>query len=76
MTQRISVQVLNGATGEIREIVANVPASNEQAAVDTLFSRARKDDYYYRFLGMRSVIEPTVEATAVLYNKQTFWANE
>jgi len=30
--QRITVQVLNGATGETREVVANVAAKSEQAA--------------------------------------------
>lgn len=44
--QRITVQVLNGATGEVREIVANVEAVSEQHAVNVLFERARRDDYY------------------------------
>ena len=77
--QRIAVEVLNGATGEVREVVAHVAAPSEQAAVDMLFARARQDDYYYRFLGMRSVIEPTGDqtpATRVLHQNQTFWARE
>lgn len=75
--KRITAQVLNGATGEIREVVANVAESSEQAAVDTLFANARKDDYYYRFLGHASVIEPsTMAKTPVLYSEQTYWAAE
>ena len=50
MKQRITAQVLNGATGEVREVVANVAADTVQDAVDKLFSHARKDDYYYRIL--------------------------
>jgi len=73
--KRITVQVLNGSTGEVREVVANVTADTEQDAVNTLFSKARRDDYYYRFLGMRSVLEP-VGGTAVKYQAQTYWALE
>lgn len=74
---RITAQVLNGATGQVREIVANVPAADEQAAVNELFSHARKDDYYYRFLGMRSVVSPTiVGAVSLEYQNQTYWALE
>lgn len=72
---RITAQVLNGATGEVREMVANVAAAGEQDAVNKLFSRARKDDFYYRFLGHAGVIDP-VGATAVAYNNQTYWSNE
>jgi hypothetical protein len=75
--QRITVQVLNGATGECREVVANVEADTEQSAVDKLFARARRDDYYYRFLGMRSVISPTVQgAVSLVHETQTYWALE
>jgi hypothetical protein len=77
MPKRITVQVLNGATGEVREVVANVAAFNEQDAVDRLFANARKDDYYYRFLGHDSVIAPTLDgAVAVKSEGQTYWANE
>ena len=74
---RITAQVLNGATGEIREVLANVSATDEQDAVNKLFEHARKDDYYYRFLGMHGVIEPKVNgATPVPYQSQTYWALE
>jgi hypothetical protein len=77
MKQRIAVQVLNGATGEIREVVANVAATDEQEAVNKLFARARKDDYYYRFLGHSSVIRPTVDgAVSLEHESQTYWALE
>ncbi len=72
---RITAQVLNGATGECRELVANVPASDEQSAVDMLFARARKDDYYYRFLGHDGVIAPS-KGTSLTYQNQTYWAFE
>lgn len=72
---RITVQVLNGATGEVRELVANVRAESEQDAVDVLFAKARRDDYYYRFMGMRSVVNPS-QGTALEYQNQTYWANE
>lgn len=75
MSTRITVQVLNGATGEVREVVANVPAGSEQDTVAKLFARARRDDYYYRFLGMRSVLLP-VNGTPVEYQNQTYWALE
>lgn len=74
---RIAVQVLNGATGEVREVVANVTAGNEQEAVNKLFSYARRDDYYYRFLGMNMVIAPTITgAKPLTYQMQTYWALE
>lgn len=75
--QRITAQVLNGATGEVREVIANVTASDAQDAVNKLFARARRDDYYYRFLGMDGVIAPTVEgAVSLKYQEQTYWALE
>jgi hypothetical protein len=71
---RITAQVLNGATGEVREVVANVAAKNEQDAVNKLFLRARKDDYYYRFLSMNGVVAPTVQgATPLVHQAQTYW---
>ena len=74
---RITVQILNGATGECREVVANVKAASEQDAVNTLFARARKDDYYYRFLGMHSVLSPVNDAARpVTHENQTYWALE
>jgi hypothetical protein len=74
---RITAQVLNGATGEVREVTANVQADNEQDAVNKLFSKARRDDYYYRFLGHDSVIAPVVNgAVAVPYQSMTYWALE
>lgn len=75
MKYRITAQVLNGATGEVREVVANVAADSEHAAVDALFGRARQDDYYYRFFGMRSVIVPTA-GKPVEYQSQTYFARE
>ena len=72
---RITAQVLNGATGEIREIIANVAASDEQSAVDTLFAGARQDDYYYRFLGHGGVIAPQ-GGTPVEYQSQRYWSRE
>jgi hypothetical protein len=74
---RVTAQVLNGATGEIREVIANVAANSEQEAVDKLFTRARKDDFYYRFLGQRGVVLPMVDgAIPVVYENQTYWALE
>lgn len=74
---RITAQVLNGATGEIREVVANVLADNEQDAVNKLFAHARRDDYYYRFLGMYGVLVPTVQgAKPVEHETMTYWALE
>lgn len=55
---RITAQVLNGATGEIREVIANVTAVSDQHAVTVLFEKARKDDFYYRFLTSSGVIGP------------------
>ena len=40
--QRITAQVLNGATGEMREVIAHVEAETEQDAVNKLFARARR----------------------------------
>ena len=74
---RITCQVLNGATGAVREIVANVTASSEQDAVNQLFSNARKDDYYYRFMGHDGVIAPINDgAVKVEYQTMTYWALE
>lgn len=74
---RITAQVLNGATGEVREVVANVAGDSEQDAVNKLFAQARQDDFYYRFLGMDSVVAPTIiGATPVPYQSQTYWALE
>lgn len=74
---RITAQVLNGATGEIREVVANVAAASEQDAVNVLFSKARKDDFYYRFLTESGVIGPqNPNAVALDYQNQTYWALE
>jgi hypothetical protein len=76
-THRIAVQVLNGATGEVREIVANVHAVDDQHAVNILFDRARRDDYYYRFLGWYGVVSPTdYRACAVEHEGMTYWALE
>jgi len=70
----ITVQVLNGATGEIRELIAHVPAKDEQEAVNKLFASARRDDYYYRFLGEDGAIAPiSCEATSFTYQNQEFW---
>jgi len=75
MTQRITAQVLNGSTGEVREVVAHLQAHSEQEAVDQLFARARRDDYYYRFLGAHGVIEPAVsEKQPIHYSCNTYWA--
>lgn len=70
---RITCQVLNGATGEVREVVANVRAENETDAVGKLFAIARKDDMYYRFLGMDGVLIP-VGGESVKYSGQEYWA--
>ena len=73
---RIAVQVLNGATGEVREVVAHVPATGEIEAVDLLFARARQDDFYYRFLGLHGIVVPTGVKSAVEYQSQTYFARE
>ena len=74
---RITAQVLNGATGEVREVVANVSAANEQDAVNKLFNHARRDDYYYRFLGHSGVIAPIVQgAVSLMHETMTYWALE
>jgi hypothetical protein len=74
---RITVQVLNGATGEGREVIAHVSAKDEQEAVNLLFSKARKDDFYYRFLGHNRVIDPTIQgAVKVIHQTMTYWALE
>lgn len=73
---RVTAQVLNGATGQIYEVVANVAADNEQDAVDLLFSKARTDDYYYRFLGRCGVVEPSQQANPFHYSGQTYFARE
>lgn len=75
--QRITAQVLNGATGEVREVVANVAADSEQDAVNKLFAVARKDDFYYRFMGMDSVISPTLNgAIKTSYQGIEYWSAE
>lgn len=74
---RITVQVLNGATGEVREVIANMNVDDEQSAVNMLFQRARRDDYYYRFLGSHGVIAPTTQpAKLVEHETMTYWARE
>lgn len=57
-TQRITVQVLSMVDGSVREVVANVPAANEQEAVDKLYAIA-KDEKAYRYLGMDGVLTPS-----------------
>lgn len=75
MTQRITVQVLNGATGEIREVVANVKAVSDQDAVNKLFDIARRDDFYYRFLTESGIIGPQNQgAHPVEHETMTYWA--
>lgn len=76
MKYRITAQVLNGATGEVREVVANVGADSEQSAVEKLFALARRDDYYYRFLGNDGVLSPVTNAKRVDYQSQSYWARE
>lgn len=77
MKHKITAQVLNGATGEIREVIANVDAETEQHAVNKLFAHARRDDYYYRFLGHDGVIAPKINgAVSLHYQTQMFWALE
>lgn len=74
---RITCQVLNGATGEVREVVANVAAVSDQDAVNKLFAVARRDDYYYRFLTSSGVIGPQhKDAHAIEYQGQTYWERE
>lgn len=74
---RLTVQVLNGATGEVREVVAHVPAVSDQDAVNKLFARARKDDYYYRFLTESGIVGPQNQhAHAVTHETMTYWALE
>jgi hypothetical protein len=74
---RITVQVLNGATGEVREVTARVSAASEEDAVNILFARARKDDFYYRFLGNDGVIDPVNDGAFSIYkDSQTYWALE
>lgn len=73
--KRITVQVLNGSTGEVREVVANVTADTEQDAVNALFARARRDDYYYQFLGMDGLLTPN-GGTPITYQAQEYWALE
>jgi hypothetical protein len=74
---RVTVQVLNGATGEVREVVAKVAAVSDQHAVNVLFAKARRDDYYYRFLTSSGVVGPQHEhARAVPWQSQTYWALE
>lgn len=76
-TRRITVLVLNGATGEVREVVANVTADDEQSAVNKLFYYARRDDYYYRFLGRAGGFAPTEPlGTPVQHDGHTFYALE
>jgi hypothetical protein len=77
MKIRVTAQVLNGATGEIREVIANVTVDTEQDAVNKLFARARRDDFYYRFMGMDGVIVPSIAGTVpVPYQGQTYYALE
>jgi hypothetical protein len=73
---RITVQVLNGATGEVREVVANVTAVSDQDAVNKIMAIGRTDDFYYRFLSGDGVTPPTAKATALDYQGQTYWARE
>ena len=72
-TQRIAVRVLNGRDGSVREVVANVKALSESAAVEALFTRARRDDYYYRFLGRSGVLEPS-DGTPIEYQGAIYFA--
>lgn len=74
---RITVQVLNGATGEVREVVANVKAVSDQDAVNVAFRHARRDDFYYRFLTSSGIVGPqNPDAKAIEYQQQTYWALE
>lgn len=72
---RITVQVLNGATGEVREVSATVKADSEQDAVNALFARARTDDYYYLFMGRYGLLAPA-DGKPVQYQSQTYFARE
>jgi hypothetical protein len=71
---RITAQVLNSATGEVREVVAHVAANDEQEAVNKLFARARRDDYYYRFMGQDGVLAPSEFSGSLNYQGQVYWA--
>jgi hypothetical protein len=71
--QTITVQVLNGATGEVREVRARVKADSEQGAVDKLMGIARQDDSYYRFLGIRGLLKPTAFASTVTYSGSEYF---
>lgn len=74
---RITVQILNGASGKVLEVVADVDAPSPQAAVNILLDRARRGGTsYFRFLSDGAVTPPTMPATVVEYRGQTYWANE
>lgn len=54
---RITVQVLSLIDGSLREVTANVTATDEQDAVNKLFAIA-KDEMAYSYLGHAGVIAP------------------
>ena len=72
---RITVQVISLVDGEVREVVANVPAASEQIAVNMLFALA-KDEKAYRFMGDHGVItpsDPPIPAFTTKYAPGEWW---
>ncbi|MGP1664796.1 MAG: hypothetical protein ACTS5I_02540, partial [Rhodanobacter sp.] len=62
-----------GSTGEVREVSASVHAHDEQEAVSKLMGMARRDDYYYRFLGRRGVLTPGGFDDKLEHDGQTYF---